>query len=478
MKRIVLILCMAGLVLSAAAEVKYVFYFIGDGMGVNQIMAAEMYRSAIHGASFGREQTLMSTFPYSGIASTYSKSSEVTDSSAAGTCLATGTKTTNGVLGLDVSGDTLRTIAEELKELGWGIGITTSVAIDHATPASFYGHDKKRSHYYQIGQQLITSDFDFFGGAGFHYPEGKHDDEAVNLYRMAEEYGYTIAHGYDEAQALLQQNTPTSTMMPDMVANKIIMVQATDDQGAKHGECLPYAIDRKDEDLRLAQIVETGISFLDNSHDRFFMMVEGGMIDYAGHSNDAATAIGEVWDMNDALKVAYTFYQAHKDETLIVVTADHETGGMALGNSNYSLQLNLLQYQQCSSWVLSDQFSKLFTDGNKPTWEEVKALYRTKLGFWEDVVISKEEETMLMDTYEAVIANKSKDTKTLYKSINQLSDAGVALLDKKAKIGWTSHGHTASPVPIFSIGVGAERFSGWHDNTEIATMIRQVIAGQ
>ena len=106
MKRIFLILCMAGLVLSAAAEVKYVFYFIGDGMGVNQVMAAEMYRSAIHGASFGREQTLMSTFPYSGIASTYSKSSEVTDSSAAGTCLATGTKTTNGVLGLDVSGDT------------------------------------------------------------------------------------------------------------------------------------------------------------------------------------------------------------------------------------------------------------------------------------------------------------------------------------------------------------------------------------
>ena len=91
---------------------------------------------------------------------------------------------------------------------------------------------------------------------------------------------------------------------------------------------------------------------------------------------------------------------------------------------------------------------------------------------------SKEEETMLMDTYKAVIANKSKDTETLYKSINQLSDAGVALLDKKAKIGWTSHGHTASPVPIFSIGVGAERFSGWHDNTELVPLIRQAVEQQ
>ena len=478
MKRILLVLCAAGIVLHASAEVKYVFYFIGDGVGVNQIVAAEMYRSAIHGVPFGREQTLMTTFPYSGMAATHSKSSEVTDSSAAGTCLATGTKTTNGVLGLDVFGDTLRTIAEELKAQGWGIGITTSVAIDHATPASFYGHSKKRNHYYLIGQQLITSQFDFFGGAGFHHPEGKNDDEPVNLYRMAEEYGYTIAHGYEEAQALLQQDEPVSTMSPDMFVDKIIMVQSTDDQGAKHGECLPYAIDRKEEDLKLAQIVETGIAFLDNRHDRFFMMVEGGMIDYAGHGDDAATAIGELWDMDEALQVAYAFYQAHPDETLIVVTSDHETGGMGLANCNYSLQLHLLQYQQCSAWVLSDLFAQLFEDGRKPTWEEVKELYRTKLGFWENVEISKDDETMLRDIYKTVIANKSKDTKTLYKSINQLCDAGIALLNKKAKIGWTSHGHTASPVPIFSVGVGAERFTGWHDNTEIVPLLRQVIAGQ
>ena len=184
--------------LSASAELKYIFYFIGDGMGTNQVLSAEMYRSAIQGEPLGRVQTLMTTFPYSGHASTYSKSNGITDSAAAGTCLATGSKTTNGTLGLDADGNRLTTIAEELKAQGWGIGIMTTVAIDHATPGAFYGHVAKRSMYYEIGQQLSESGFDFFGGAGFHYPQGKKNKEEVNLYRLAEERGYTVVHGMEE----------------------------------------------------------------------------------------------------------------------------------------------------------------------------------------------------------------------------------------------------------------------------------------
>jgi alkaline phosphatase len=106
---------------------------------------------------------------------------------------------------------------------------------------------------------------------------------------------------------------------------------------------------------------------LDNRYERFFMMVEGGMIDYACHADDAATAFGEVLDMNEAMEVAYTFYQAHPDETLILVTADHETGGLALGNSDYTLQLDILQNQQCSAWLLSDLFTQLFKEDKKPS---------------------------------------------------------------------------------------------------------------
>ena len=447
--------------LAVNAEIKYVFYFIGDGMGTNQVLGAEMYRSAIQGQPLGRVQTLMTTFPYSGHASTYSATNGITDSSAAGTCLASGKKTRNGMLGQAQDSTDLTSIAEDLKAQGWGVGIMTTVAIDHATPGAFYAHVPDRNKYYRIGEQLVESNFDFFGGAGFHYPQGKKDNKDINLYRLAEENGYTIAHGYEEA-------------LEKKDAEKLILVQPCD-TGKNHGSNLPYAIDRKEGDLTLAQIVDIAIPYLSERHERFFMMVEGGMIDYACHGDDAATAIGEVWDMDEAMRVAYTFYEAHPEETLIVVTADHETGGMALGNSDYTLHLDLLQNQHCSAWVLSDRFTQLFKTKGKPSWDEVKQIYKEQLGFWDNVEISAEEEKGLKAVYQAACAKKGKDTKTMYKTINAVGDAGIALLNKKAKIGWTSYAHTAHAVPIFSIGVNAQLFSGWHDNTEIVPLIYRAI---
>jgi alkaline phosphatase len=467
MRKRILLAMLLIVALVANAEVKYVFYFIGDGMGANQVLAAEMYRSALQGEPLGRVQTLMTTFPYSGHASSYSKTNGITDSAAAGTCLATGTKTRNGMLGMDQDSAKLTTIAEELKAQGWGIGIMTTVAIDHATPAAFYAHVPDRDKYYKIGQQLASSDFDFFGGAGFHHPQGKHDDKKMNLYRNAEKAGYTIAHGVEEAQKLL--------MNPPSMADKLILVQKTDDEGAKHGSNLSYAIDRKPGDLTLAEIVSTAIPFLEDRYERFFMMVEGGMIDYACHGDDAATAIGEVWDMDEAMQVAYKFYKQHPDETLIVVTADHETGGLALGNSDYTLHLDVLHNQKCSSWVLSDKFTQLFKDKKKPSWAEVQTLYRENLGFWEQVEITADEEKELKALYKKARKGKAKDTKNMYKSVNALGEAGIALLNKKAHIGWTTHAHSAHAMPIFAIGPNAEVFSGWHDNTDIVPLIKKAV---
>lgn len=453
MKRFVLVVCTVLCTLYSFGEIKYVFYFIGDGMGSNQVLGAEMYRSALQGEPLGRVQTLMTTFPYSGSAGSYSKSNGITDSAAGGTCLATGKKTKNGMLGLGPDSTRLTTIAEELKAEGWGIGIMTTVAIDHATPGAFYGHVAKRSMYYEIGQQLSESGFDFFGGAGFHYPQGKKNKEEVNLYRLAEERGYTVVHGMEELSEI-----PESRYTD---ISKMILVQKDDDQGTKHGSNLSYAIDRKEGDLTLRQIVSTAIPFLAARHERFFMMVEGGMVDYACHGDDAATAFGEVWDMDEAMREAYAFYEQHPDETLIVVTADHETGGLALGNSDYTLHLDVLQHQHCSAWVLNDLFAQLYKEKRKPSWEDVKQIYKEQLGFWDKVEITAAEE---------------RELKTLYKSARakEFGDAGIALLNKKAHIGWTTRAHSAHVVPIFAIGPGAEIFSGWHDNTEIVPMIRKV----
>ncbi len=472
MKRFIIILYTVFCTLYSFGQAKYVFYFIGDGMGTNQVLGAEMYRSAVQGNPLGRVQTLMTTFPYSGHASTYSKSNGITDSAAAGTCLATGKKTKNGMLGMNEDTVHVTTIAEKLKDKGWGVGIMTTVAIDHATPAAFYAHVEKRNKYYKIGEQLARSDFDFFGGAGFHHPQGKHDDKRVNLYRNAEKAGYTIAHGYEEAQKIVESQK-SKVESSDAKVERLILVQETDDQGAKHGDNLPYAIDRKEGDLTLAQIVSTAIPFLDKRYDRFFMMVEGGMIDYACHADDAATAFGETWDMDEAMRVAFDFYKKHPEETLIVVTADHETGGLALGNSDYTLHLDLLQNQKCSAWVLSDMFTQLFKANKKPAWEEVKKIYTDNLGFWTNVEISEDEEKELKALYKAACKGKSKDAENMYKNINALGEAGIALLNKKAHIGWTTRAHSAHAVPIFAIGAGAERFSGWHDNTEIAPLIME-----
>ena len=443
-------------------QAKYVFYFIGDGMGTNQVLGTEMYLSELKG-EIGRQRLCMTQFPYSGQAATFSASNGITDSSAAGTCLASGKKTNNGVLGQDDKGKDVQTVAETLKAQGWGVGIMTSVAIDHATPGAFYAHVPSREMYYEIGKQLAYSNFDFFGGAAFHQPnpkEGNNHVASENLYNLCEEQGYTLAHGFEEAQQLMD-------------AQKMILMQTTDGiDRNKPSYNIPYAIDRKADDLTLEQIVRTAIPFLSSKYERFFMMVEGGMIDYASHGNDAATAFGEVIAMDEALRLAYDFYLSHPDETLIVVTADHETGGLALGNSDYTLNLQLLQHQHCSAWILSDKVSALFK-GQKPKWEEVKQVLTESLGLYAQVEVTPEEDAALQKAYKKAASHKGNDMKTMYKDINEIGALAVKMLNDKSKIGWTTHAHSAHAVPIFAVGVGAERFSGWHDNSDIPKLILQ-----
>ena len=457
MKRTTLLIISLFLSIITFAQAKYIFYFIGDGMGTNQVLSSEMYLAELEGR-IGRKQLLMTQFPYSGQVATFSASNGITDSSAAGTCLATGTKTNNGTLGLSPDKDTLQTVAEILQKQGYGIGIMTTVAIDHATPAAFYAKVPDRHQYYEIGTQLAFTNFDFFGGAGFHKPQDKHNKKAPNLYDLCEQQGYTFAHGFADAQTKLD-------------APKLILTQTTDGiDRRKKGDCLPYSIDRQPDALTLTQIVSTAIPYLERKHDRFFMMVEGGMIDYACHGQDGATAIGETIDMDSALQVAYRFYLDHPNETLIVVTADHETGGMALGNGGYTLNLQALQYQHCSAWVLSDKLSSMFKD-KAPTWQQVKDFLSEQLGFYTHISLTDEEDTQLQNLYNQAVAHHSGEVKTLYKTMNELSGAAIALINRKAKLGWTSWDHTGHAVPVFAVGVGAEQFTGWHDNTELVPLI-------
>lgn len=466
------------------------FYFIGDGMGPNQVLATEMYLAELSG-KIGRNRLYMTHLPYSGQLATFSASNGITDSSAAGTALATGSKANNGSLGLNAKGDTLTSVAEQLKAEGWGVGLLTTVAIDHATPAAFYANVQSRNDYYEIGRQLAYTNFDFFGGAGFHKPTPKkHDDkkdgkkdkkdgkkdkkggkkakeqpaDSPNLYDLAEQQGYTIASGYKQALEKSKQ------------AEKLILVQPTDGiDRSKKGSNFPYCIDGREDELSLKMLTAFAAEYLHKRHDRFFLMVEGGMIDYACHGRDGATAIQETIDFDAAIGFALDFYESHRDETLIIVTADHETGGMALGNSDYTLDLQLLRHQHCSAGTLSDELNELYKDNRQPEWDEVRALLEKRLELYAAVTVEDDEDEELRDVFKKTVEERDdSDVKTLYKDINALSNAAIALLNKKAKMGWTSYGHTAAAVPIFAIGKGAEQFTGWQDNTEVAPKILRI----
>ncbi len=445
---------------SKEKKAKYVFYFIGDGMGVNQVNGTEMYLAEKEGR-IGLKPLNFTQFPVVNFATTYSKYNSVTCSAAAGTALATGTKTKNGTIGMDsLHQAPLYSVAVQAKEAGKKVGITSSVSVDHATPAAFYAHQPNRSMYYEIGTDLPKTGFDFYAGAGFLQPKSKKDTAAPELYGLIEGAGYKIIRGNE---AFEKQYTE---------AVKAVLIQK---EGAEKG-CLPYAIDRKEGDLTLAQITENAIRFLTKEeNDGFFLMVEGGKIDWACHGNDAATVFTEVIDMAEAVEKALDFYKQYPDETLIVITADHETGGIALGTGKYALNLQALQYQKLSKEELTRKIQELRTaKGNKVSWEDVRGVLSENLGFWKEVKLSDKQETRLKEIYKRSFGkNGVKLEKNLYAENELLAAEAIEIMDSIALVGWTSGGHSAGVVPVFAIGVGSHLFSGKLDNTDIPRKIAE-----
>lgn len=445
----------------AEGRAKYVFYFIGDGMGVNQVNGTETYLAALEG-EIGVRSLCFTSFPAVGLVTTYSGTNGVTDSAAAGTALATGKKTKNGTLGLLSDLETpIYSVAVAAKNGGAAVGVSTSVGVDHATPGAFYAHQPERNMYYQIGKDMIAADFDFYAGSGFHKPTSDKETAGVgSLYDQCEKAGYVFARGYKDFQKKIKKN------------NRVILFQP---EGANLGDatCLPYSIDQTKTDLTLAEITRAGITALTKQQkDGFFLMVEGGKIDYACHANDAATAFKETIDFDRAIQVAYEFYSQHPDETLIVVTADHETGGLSLGRGPYELHTDLLKYQKMSaerySKYLEQQYKKL---GAKFTWNFVENDLKKNWGFWTNIKLTEKQTQRLHDAYNKLAEGKDESSKNLYASLNGISDVARNVMAEAALVGWQSGGHSNGYVPVFAIGVGSETFVGKIDNTTIPEKI-------
>ena len=455
------VLCMA-LVAIAEGKAKYVFYFIGDGMGVNQVNGTETYLAALEGR-IGTSPLCFAQFPYAGLVTTFSASNGITDSAAGGTALATGHKTKNGALGVkaDLTAP-VRSVAAAAQADGKAVGITTSVSIDHATPASFYAHVKDRGMYHQIGKDLITAGFDFYAGSDFLEPENRELSGDRTLYKQCEEAGYTIARGYADYQQKEEK------------ADKMLLLQ-TEAASQKDRTSIPYAIDRQKDDLTLREITRAAIDFLSQKDkDGFFLMVEGGKIDWGCHSNDAATVFQEVIDLDEAVKVAYEFYRQHPEETLILITADHETGGIALGAGSTELHFDLLKNQRQSAEAFSRTIAAQHQgEGDRFTWDFVRRQLQEHFGFWSQIPLDEKETARLKKAYEEFCEGVAKDTRTLYASENVIAGTARRLMARKAMVSWQSNEHSNGYVPVFAIGAGAEKFTGRIDNTEIPRKIAE-----
>lgn len=482
---------------------KYVFYFIGDGMSAVQIYAATSYLTALDGRDpnnaddmkGSHRKLVMDSFPVRGMQRTYAQNHLITDSAAAGTALACGSKTNSGVVGMDATKKIrFKSVAELAKEQGRKVAILSSVSLDHATPASFYANSFSRDGYEDIAVQAAQSGFDFFGGGSWRKPAGAVYKElcpevgADSISPILSHYGYTTIDTNEGIRAL--KSAPRDKVVCSV---PFLAPDAT----------MPYEIDRPEGQVTLAEMTEVAIDCLMSGEDKgFFMMVEGGKVDWACHANDAIGMLDDIIDLDAAIGKAVEFYKQHPGETLIIVTGDHETGGLTIGfaGRGYETSLERLTQQKMSYEVLSQKvadyrarkhFAKPYDAAANNFDDEMKTLVREGFGIDFDT-LTPYRKALLEDAYDRSMSgaaltgtelptgyDKGFGDKTeiapidyLYYGIYDAITVEVChQMSRETGLGWTSYSHTAVPVPVMAMGFGSEAFNGYYENTDVAAKV-------
>ncbi|MBR2873950.1 MAG: alkaline phosphatase [Lentisphaeria bacterium] len=421
---------------------KYIILFIGDGMATPQRMIAEEFA-----LKSGYGKLLINHFPFHATTRTVSTSSLVTDSAAAGTAIACGTKTANGRIGVDPKGKKLESVAELAKKKSYKVGIVSTMVINHATPASFYGHRPSRQQYYELGLDLIESGFDLFAGGGIRQVSKNFKGPKPDIYGLARKKGYRTITDKKEFLALKPG------------CGKFIYSAAPG--------YMPAAMDTPPTGTTLAEMTAKALELLKNPKG-FFLMVEGGTIDVFGHANEAAANLREVLALDQAVKAAVDFMKKHPEDTLIVVTGDHETGGMTMGfaGSGYSMSTERLAFQKVSAGAFAKIVKNAQTENKNFSFADAQKLLTRDFGFKfsgdpkkDPMVLSAAQIKLLEDGF---IKKK-------------LAHAAKNVMSQKAGIGWTTGSHTALPVLTTSIGVQAQRFTGFIDNTDISKKLKELL---
>jgi alkaline phosphatase len=411
--------CLFASVCYADEAPKNIIYMIGDGMGPAFTTAYRYYHD--DPSTVEIEPTVFDSILV-GMAKTYpDDTTYVTDSAASATALSTGVKSYNGAIAVDTDKKPIKTMLEMAKDKGMTTGLVATSQINHATPASFAAHNESRRNYDDIANDYIDNKVgeklpvDLLLGGGVRYFER----EDRNLVEEFKQQGYQYVTDFKQLPAL--QTLPALGLFAD--------------------KAFPFALD--ENPTRLQTMTNKALSLLQRQESGFFVMIEGSQIDWCGHANDIACAMAEMDDFSKSIELAKAYVDAHP-ETLLVVTADHSTGGLTMGaRGQYRWDTEVIKGVHKTAWPLAMSLAQ--SHNMLKTWDESV-----------DWALTKEQSRQL-----AYAKLSEEPAKALYKEVKDI-------INKKSLTGWTTKGHTAVDVQVFAYGKGSEKFVGSQNNTDIA----------
>jgi len=466
-----------------------VILFIGDGFGATQMSLGVQYARLIEQRELNIDSLMQDG--NTGYALALPFDNIVIDSAAGATQMATGQLARNDMLGLDPDGYPIETILEWAHKRGLGTGLVTSVRITHATPASFAAHQSSRYNDEQVLADDILQDGDvdvlLGGGAQALVPAGSRASEAlpgipgeldgesvrkdaVNWVEELAGQGYAIA---SDTSSLTEAASHATKLL-----------------GLFSASHLPYAIDRQNLDVSnlpsLADMTDAALDVLSRHDEGFFLLVEGGRIDHGGHANDAGTMLREILGFDDAVGKALEYQQRHP-ETLVLVTADHGTGGFSFTDTSFGLPEDLtlksgIIYQPEWGYASKKHLELLGRQSaSYPYILQQAGMDRDKLI---ELVLEHTGIEMTMDEAEKALTRAedglpgTMDFRRYHDGPEDTSSAllGLALAEHSFVV-WSTGGHTSDPVPTYGRGPGAEKLRGIYPNTHIYSVMREALEG-
>ena len=410
----------------SSSEPRNIIFMIGDGMGSNYLTTYRYYLAE------GQQQQIKPTIYdqlWTGMSSTWPDDQTlVTDSAASATALATGVKTFNGAISVDQQHLPIGTMMQQAKRLGKANGIVASSQVNHATPAAFLAHNPSRRNMDAIADSYVDYRIDgrpvadvMLGGGRRHFVR-----DGRNLVDEFRQLDYQYAASWNELQQLTR--APALALLSD--------------------DGLPSVLNQPLESP-LQKLTSKALDLLAPSPEGFVLMVEGSQIDWCGHANDIACAMAEMHDFALAIKTAKAFVDANPD-TLLIITADHETGGLALGADGiYEWRADLIYGIQFTVRELTERLIDVAEQDLAEQWQNYTSL-------------------PLTDEQLAQMVEAQHDQDNLYWVLNQF-------INEATRTGWTTTGHTAADVPVLAYGAGAEAFTGFMDNIDIAQRIMRML---